>query len=85
MMRDILSDTCVEFIKSRLHTETPFCLFVSFINPHDICYMAIRDFMETQQEKALIERAKVELETLDMAMKKPDGLSDDEFKAVHFG
>lgn len=41
-----LADACAEFIKGK-HTK-PFLLFASFINPHDICYMAINDFNRTQ-------------------------------------
>jgi arylsulfatase A-like enzyme len=41
-----LADACAKFIKSP-HTR-PFFLFASFINPHDICYMAINDFNRTQ-------------------------------------
>lgn len=40
--RQGLADACAKFIKSK-HTR-PFLLFASFINPHDICYMAINDF-----------------------------------------
>ena len=36
-----LADACVQFLK-QTH-ETPFFLFASFINPHDICYLAIND------------------------------------------
>ena len=41
-----LADACAEFIKGP-HAE-PFLLFASFINPHDICYMAINDFSRSQ-------------------------------------
>jgi arylsulfatase A-like enzyme len=40
--RQGLADACAEFLKGR--HEKPFLLFASFINPHDICYMAINDF-----------------------------------------
>ncbi|MHC4617050.1 MAG: sulfatase family protein [Planctomycetota bacterium] len=40
--RQGLADACARFIKGE-HTR-PFLLFASFINPHDICYMAINDF-----------------------------------------
>jgi choline-sulfatase len=40
--RQPLADACAKFIKAK-HTR-PFLLFASFINPHDICYMAINDF-----------------------------------------
>ncbi len=43
-----LADACAEFIKGQ-HTR-PFFLFASFINPHDICYMAINDFRRTKEE-----------------------------------
>lgn len=46
--RQGLADACAEFINGR-HTR-PFFLFASFINPHDICYMAINDFNRTQSQ-----------------------------------
>ncbi|MBM4027973.1 MAG: sulfatase [Planctomycetes bacterium] len=39
--RQGLADACAQFLKGP-HTK-PFFLFASFINPHDICYMAIND------------------------------------------
>ncbi|MFC1736116.1 sulfatase [Candidatus Hydrogenedentota bacterium] len=36
-----LADACAEYIKGE-HTK-PFFIFASFINPHDICYMALND------------------------------------------
>ncbi|MHC4440212.1 MAG: sulfatase family protein, partial [Planctomycetota bacterium] len=46
--RQGLGDACAEFLKGR--HEKPFLLFASFINPHDICYMAINDFNRTQHK-----------------------------------
>jgi choline-sulfatase len=46
--RQGLADACAEFIKAQ-HSK-PFFLFASFINPHDICFMAINDFARTQGE-----------------------------------
>jgi arylsulfatase A-like enzyme len=46
--RQGLGNACAEFLKGR--HEKPFLLFASFINPHDICYMAINDFNRTQQK-----------------------------------
>lgn len=43
--RQGLADACVKFIKQP--HETPFFLFASFINPHDICYLAINDALRT--------------------------------------
>ena len=44
--RQGLADACAKFIKAE--HKRPFFLFASFINPHDICYMAINDFNRTQ-------------------------------------
>lgn len=46
--RQDLADVCAQFIKEE-HTK-PFFMFASFINPHDICYMAINDFRRTKSE-----------------------------------
>jgi choline-sulfatase len=40
-----LAKACAEFIKGP-HTK-PFFMFASFINPHDVCYMAINDYNRT--------------------------------------
>lgn len=40
--RQGLADSCVGFLKQK--HDRPFLLVASFINPHDICYMAINDF-----------------------------------------
>ncbi len=40
--RQGLADACVDFLKQK--HDRPFLLVASFINPHDICYMAINDF-----------------------------------------
>ena len=79
--RDGLAKTCAEFL-GRPH-DRPFLLVASFINPHDICYMAIRDFMETQMDKWLIEGGKREIATLDQALRLPEGVSEKEFFARH--
>jgi arylsulfatase A-like enzyme len=44
--RQGLAQACAKFIKGP--HEKPFFLFASFINPHDICYMAINDFRRTK-------------------------------------
>jgi arylsulfatase A-like enzyme len=41
--RQGLADACAAFIKEE-HAK-PFFLFASFVNPHDICYLAINDAM----------------------------------------
>jgi len=49
--RQELADACAKFIKSE-HSK-PFLLFASFINPHDICYMAINDFARTNGQELI--------------------------------
>ena len=47
--REGLAEKCVEFLHKK--HEKPFLLVASFINPHDICYMAIRAYAEAQKRK----------------------------------
>jgi len=75
--RDLLAEEAAKFIKGR--HENPYFMMISFINPHDICYMAIRDFAETDQEKRLIESGKIEVSTLDKALQLPAGVTEQEF------
>jgi len=77
--RDQLADDCVDFI-SRTHDQ-PFMLVASFINPHDICHMAIRDFAETDLEKSLSRPDRIEVQEVDKALQLPEGMSREEFFA----
>ncbi len=77
--RNELAAACAEFV--RKDRDRPFCLVASFINPHDICYMAIRDAAETEQEKGLVARGAVECATLDEALLRPDGMDEETFFA----
>ncbi len=77
--RDQLADDCAEYL-SRDH-DAPFLLVASFVNPHDICHMAIRDFAETEQEKRLSHPVRVELRELDEALRIPVHLGEAEFFA----
>ena len=77
--RGELAETAANFIKSK--PENPYFMVVSFINPHDICYMAIRDFAETDHENRILKNGKTELATLDKALAIPEGVSDEEFFA----
>ena len=70
--RDELPNSCVEFI--RRERKNPFLLVASFINPHDICYMAISDYQYPDvKPNALAKQA------LDIALKMPESVSRDEF------
>lgn len=75
--RDDLAEVCEEFIKK--DREKPFLLIASFINPHDICLMAIRDHAQNDQEKLIIDTCKKEIETLNQAMNIPVGIDEEKF------
>ena len=79
--REKLAEETAKFIKSK--HDKPYFMVVSLINPHDICYMAIRDFAKTESEMRLAKRGKVEITMLDKALKMPDGVSQDEFFEKH--
>jgi arylsulfatase A-like enzyme len=81
--RDELADSCVAYLHKK--HERPFLLVASFINPHDICYMAIRAYAEVQKARGL-EATKIrsdspELQALDAALKLPEGVSRADFFA----
>ncbi len=71
--RDSLSIACADFLMNRKKEDKPFLLFASFINPHDICYDAIR---WAQPESKL---AKNTPEELDEALQMPKGISEEAF------
>lgn len=78
--RDKLADDCVDFL-NQSH-DKPFMLVAAFINPHDICHIAIRDFAETDLEKSLSHPDRIELQEVDEALKLPDDMSREEFLAT---
>jgi len=49
--RQGLANACADFIKGQ--HAAPFFLFASFINPHDICYMAINDFRRSTGDEII--------------------------------
>ena len=75
--RDELARVCADYVKQP--RENPFLLVASFINPHDICYMALRDFAKAEREKRIVSRGVTEIEKLDLALELPNGVSRDEF------
>lgn len=79
--RDELAETTADFV-SRSH-EKPYFLVASFINPHDICYMAIREHAVGDQQKNIMRHANVELEELDAALAAANEIPEDEFFAHH--
>ena len=75
--RGILAEKTENEIKAK--HDKPYYMVVSLINPHDICYMAIRDFAISEQVKKFIENSNVECSTLDKALQMPDGVTEQDF------
>jgi len=75
--RDELAEDCAQFLAR--DQGQPFLLVASFINPHDICHMAIRDFAETPLERQLSQPDRIELKELDAALRIPDGMTKEDF------
>jgi len=73
--RDELSQKASDYIRGK--HDNPYFMIVSLINPHDICYMAIRD--HSDPNNPLLSRGKKELATLDWALEYPEGVTEDEF------
>jgi choline-sulfatase len=70
-----LAETCAGFLREK--HQRPFCMVASFINPHDICYMAINAFAKAKGSKA--PNAKQAVEYLTNALHTPEAISEDEF------
>ncbi|GHU99503.1 hypothetical protein FACS1894159_03630 [Bacteroidia bacterium] len=79
--RDDLVEKSAEFIRER-RSDKPYMMIVSLINPHDICYMAIRDFPLTGAHKNVAKTGNKATRVLDKAVKTPEGVSTDEFYAT---
>ena len=79
--RDELSDQCVAYLKQK--HKKPFLLVASFINPHDICYMAIRAHAQSQngKSKKKINPQAPHFKELDAALMLPEGMSRADFFA----
>jgi choline-sulfatase len=74
--RDKLAAACAKYIKQK--HDKPYFLIASFINPHDICYMALRGMTFDKPLPPKGGRQK-----LIEAMKLPEGVSEAEFFAKH--
>ncbi len=75
--REKLAEEAAKYIG--LKHPNPYFMMVSLINPHDICYMAIRDFANTELEKRIIKNGAVPCNTLDKALQMPAGVSETDF------
>ncbi|HUT34687.1 MAG TPA: sulfatase-like hydrolase/transferase [Planctomycetota bacterium] len=72
--RDGLAQACAAFLR-RKH-DKPFLLVASFINPHDICYMAIDDHARSQGKPV---KETVERRCLTEALALPEGVTREAF------
>jgi arylsulfatase A-like enzyme len=79
--RDVLAEEAAKYIRKK--HDKPYFMVVSLINPHDICYMAIRDFAEAEQSKRILKNGLTEVETLDKALELPEGISNEQFFAEY--
>ena len=75
--RGELVNKAADIIKEK--HKNPYFMVVSLINPHDICYLALREKATSENDAILLKRAKVELATLDEAMKIPEGITEEDF------
>jgi arylsulfatase A-like enzyme len=77
--RDGLAEACETFFRRK--RERPFLLVASFINPHDICYMAIDAHARSKGTEPLYPKSVIERKTLAAALEMPAGVSREEFFA----
>jgi choline-sulfatase len=77
--RDGLAQTCARFFQQQ--PTQPFLLVASFINPHDICYMAIDAFTQSAGRPLMYPHSHRERQCLADALRLPSGVSRDEFFA----
>lgn len=75
--REELAIEAAGFLRQK--PQGPFYLTLSFINPHDICFMALRDFTTSEQEKTMIARSKKEVSALESALQIPQEITKEEF------
>ncbi len=72
-----LADACVQFLEKK--HDKPFLLVASFINPHDICYMAIDDYTRAEGKPIMYPKSHVERQCLARAMQLPAGVARAQF------
>jgi choline-sulfatase len=75
--REGLAQACEQFFEQ--DHDKPFLMVASFINPHDICYMAIDAYTKAQDKPLMYPGSDRERECLAEALQLPPGISRDEF------
>lgn len=79
--RDQLADQCAAFLAQK--QDKPFLLVASFINPHDICYMAIDAYTRANNLPVMYPKSEIERKRMAEALNLPAGASREEFFAKH--
>ncbi len=75
--RDELSERAAAYLAAE--HDKPFCLVSSFINPHDICHMGIREHVVTDFDRAIMRNCQKDIAELDRALQRPEGVDDETF------
>jgi arylsulfatase A-like enzyme len=78
--RDNLAVKCADYILQE--REKPFFLTASFINPHDICLMAIKELGVSEESRKIIENSKVEIENLNKVLSMAEELNLDDLPSL---
>ncbi len=73
-----LADTCSDYIKNH-NQKKPFFMVSSFINPHDICLMAINDFANQPMDQHILKVCQHEVVVMKECSKLPKGITEKEF------
>ena len=79
--RDELAGKAAAFLTEK--HDKPFRLVASFINPHDICYMAIDSFRKATAHETMYPKSTIERQRVNEAQQLPAGVSREEFFARH--
>ncbi len=79
--RNRLAESCAEYIRQK--HDKPYFLVASFINPHDICFMALRGLTFDKPLGPNPQNAGSVPNPLVEAMKLPEGTSEEEFFAKY--
>ena len=75
--RDELARACSDFLREK--QQQPFLMVASFINPHDICYMAIDAYTKANNLPAMYPKSVVERQCMAEALRTPEGVPRHEF------
>jgi len=77
--RDGLANDAAQFLRQQ--HDKPFYLTLSFINPHDICFMALRDYTTSENERKYVGKATKEISALEKSLQIPEGVTEEDFFA----